>query len=546
MTLTGRSILGSQLADARGKTLRAVNPVTGQSLEPAYYSASNADVHQAALAATQAFADYSHASGKAKAAFLRKIAEKIEALGDDLVNRAVQETALPPARIKNEIGRTCFQLRLFAQVVEDGSWVGARIDRPDPNRTPIPKPDMRSLERPLGPVAVFCASNFPIAFSVAGGDTASALAAGNPVVVKAHGAHPGTAEMVGHAVRDAVRDCGLPEGVFSLIFDAGIEVGIALVNHPEIKAVGFTGSRQGGRALMDAAASRRQPIPVYAEMSSVNPVFILPGAMKERSSEIAKGLHASVTMGGGQFCTKPGVIVPANDFENNAPVREFVSSFGELMKAPAGFTLLTERIHSAYFEGIRARGAKQGINSIAQSSPDQKAAGFQVGTSLFETDAANFLRDSGFQDEIFGPSTLLVRRSSREQLLEIGRNLEGHLTATIHGTEEDLREFADLVALLESKVGRLIFNGYPTGLEVGHATVHGGPYPATSDGRSTSVGTQAIHRFARLVCYQNFPDASLPEELKNENPLSIWRLIDGQLTRDVVAGLPKAQARSSS
>ena len=545
MTLTGRSIIGSQLAEPRGKAFHAVNPATGQSLEPAYYSASDADVNQAAAAAARAFEVYSRATGKAKAAFLRKIAEKIEALGDDLVNRAVAETALPPARIKTEIGRTCFQLRIFAQLVEEGSWVSARIDRPDPHRTPIPKPDMRSLERPLGPVAVFCASNFPLAYSVAGGDTASALAAGNPVVVKGHNAHPGTAEMVGHAVRDAVRDCGLPEGVFSLVFDSGIEVGVALVNHPEIKAVGFTGSRQGGRALMNAAAARPVPIPVYAEMSSVNPFFILPGAMKERGAEIAKGLHTSVTVGAGQFCTKPGVIIPASDVENSAPVREFVSSFGELMKAPADFTLLTERIHSAYFDGVRARGAKQGISSLAQNSPEQNAAGFRVGTSLFETEASSFLGDSTLQDEIFGPSTLLVRHSSREQLFEIARNLEGHLTATIHGTEEDLREYADLVALLESKVGRLIFNGYPTGLEVGHATVHGGPYPATSDGRTTSVGTQAIHRFARLVCYQNFPDAALPGELQNDNPLGIWRLIDGQMTRDAVSSVPKVQAKST-
>jgi 2,5-dioxopentanoate dehydrogenase len=537
--LTGRSILGAELGATSGKALRATNPATGEQLEPIFYAASAEEVERAGRLAASAFETYSRLPGKTKGQFLRKIAGNIEALGEEFVARAVQETALPAARIKSETARTCFQLRLFAELVEEGSWVGARIDRSDPSRTPLPKPDVRSLARPLGPVAVFCASNFPIAFSVAGGDTTSAFGAGNPVVVKAHAAHLGTAEMVGQAVRDAARDCSMPDGVFSLLFGAGTSVGTALVNHPDIKAVGFTGSRAGGRALMQQAAERPEPIPVYAEMSSINPVFILPGAMRERRAEIAKGLHASVTLGAGQFCTKPGVVV----LQDDSQAREFAGELGGLMKSTTEFTLLSSQIHGSYKTGVEDRSRQSQVESVAVLTADPQKAGYYVGPSLFETDAAAFLKNNKLAAEIFGPSTLLVRHSSREQLLDIGRNLEGHLTATLHGTEADMREYGDLIAILETRVGRVIFNGFPTGVEVCHAMVHGGPFPATSDGRSTSVGTQAIYRFTRLICYQNFPDAALPAELKNENPLGVWRLVDGKMTRDALA--PKAQAKSS-
>ena len=535
--LTGKSILGYSTADVRGQSFRATNPATGQQIEPQFYSATTDEINQAAQLAERAFADWSRASGKTKGVLLRKIAENIEALKDELVARVSEETALPVPRIKSELFRTSSQLRLFAQVVEEGSWLAARIDQADPARTPLPKPDVRSFWRAIGPVAVFCASNFPLAFSVAGGDTASALAAGNPVVVKAHGAHPGTAEMVGLAIRDAARECNAPEGVFSLLFDAGVDVGISLVKHPAIKAVGFTGSLQGGRALMDAAASRPEPIPVYAEMGSINPVFILPGAMRERSVEIAKGMHASVTLGAGQFCTKPGVVVTPADSSDN-----FASTLRELMFAGGDFTLLTSRIRDAYLSDAKARAHHEGISNFSQPDAALSDPGLRVAPALFETTASAFTREPKLHAEIFGPATMLVTHSSREELLQLARSLEGHLTATIHGTEQDLRDYADLVAILETKVGRLVFNGYPTGVEVCHAMVHGGPYPATSDGRSTSVGTQAIYRFARLVCFQNFPNASLADELKNENPLGIWRLVDGNQTREP---LP-ASARATS
>ena len=465
--------------------------------------------------------------GRERGAFLRKIAEMIESIAGEVIERAAQETALPQARLQGETARTCAQLRLFAQVVEEGSWVQARIDRAAPERKPLPKPDIRSMLRPLGPVVVFGASNFPLAFSVAGGDTASALAAGNPVIFKAHPAHPGTGELVGRAIQQSVRECGLPEGVFSLLFDAGTQVGTALVKHPQIKAGAFTGSRAAGRALMDIAAARPEPIPFYAEMSSTNPVFILPGALRERAEAIATGLHGSFTLGAGQFCTKPGMVFVPEGSEAAA----FERKLQKLVNAATPFHLLTRTIHSSYDSAIAGR--KKDAKLIAAGQAAAEDASFAASAALFETDAGSFL-ESDLDAEIFGPTTLLVRYSGREQMLAIARGLEGHLTATIHGTEEDLREFADLVAILENKVGRLVFNSFPTGVEVTHAMVHGGPYPATSDGRSTSVGSAAIFRFARPVCYQGFPDSALPDALKDANPLGIWRMVDGEMTRESI------------
>lgn len=523
MRLEGKSIIGFREGSASGASFQARNPATDELLQPEFFTASPEEVDRAAQLAREAFASYSQQSGQAKGKFLRKIAGNIEAIGNELVERAGLETALPKPRLQGETARTCGQLRLFAQLVEDGSWVSGRIDHAEPERKPLPKPDIRSMLRPLGPVLVFGASNFPLAFSVAGGDTASALAAGNPVIVKGHPAHPGTSELVGRAVRDAVRDCNMPEGVFSLLLDGGHEVGTALVKHPLVKACGFTGSRPAGRSLMDLAAARPEPIPVYAEMSSTNPLFVLPGALKQGAEKIAAGLHASFTLGAGQFCTKPGMV-----FLPEGPDRQrFVNALQKLMEQPTPFHLLTQSIRSSYCAGLDERRGNPGLKLIAETKP---AGDLAVGTALFETDTQTFLHNENLASEIFGPATLLIRHSSREQALQVARQLEGHLTATIHGTEQDLLEYQDLVAILEQKVGRLIFNGFPTGVEVSHAMVHGGPYPATSDGRSTSVGTQAIFRFARPVCYQGFPNAALPDELKDENPLGIWRMVDGEMT----------------
>jgi 2,5-dioxopentanoate dehydrogenase len=515
--LTGKSIIGFRHGKNSANTFRAFNPQTGDEIEPEFHSADLGELNRSVELANEARIVYGKVSGKNKAIFLRRIADNIEAAGETLLERASLETGLPVARFVSERGRTCFTLRMFADLLDEGSWIDARIDTPNADRKPTPKPDVRSMLRPMGTVAVFCASNFPFAYSVAGGDTASALAAGCPVIVNAHFAHPGTAEYTGLAIMEAVTSCGLPEGVFSLIFSKGYEIGQSLVKHPLIKAVGFTGSRTGGRALMDIAAARPEPIPVYAEMSSVNPIFILPSAMSKNFEVIAKGLHASVTQGAGQFCTKPGIVVLPETTET----KDFESVFGELLRQTAPHPLLTEGIRDNYKKLNSARDVNFAENDLE---------GFNVSPAMFQTDAKTFLADADLSQEIFGPATLLVHSNNREELLEIAREMEGQLTATIHGTPADLTEYADLIEILETKVGRLIFNGFPTGVEVGDAIVHGGAYPATSDSRTSAVGTRAIERFCRYVCFQNFPNDALPDELKEENLLNIRRLIDGKLT----------------
>lgn len=522
--LTGTSIIGFSRGSETGDTFTAFDPVTGNAIDPPFHSASTDELERAASLADEARLEYGALPGRTRAKFLRAIADNIEALGETLIKRASLETALPEARFVGERARTCGQLRMFADLLDEGSWVDARIDHVIPDRQPVPKPDVRSMLRPLGPVAVFCASNFPLAYSVAGGDTASALAAGCPVIVNGHTAHPGTAELVGIAVSKAVRDHGMPEGTFSLLFSAGYDIGQALVKHPAIKAVGFTGSRKGGRALMDLVAARPEPIPIYTEMSSVNPTFILPNAVKERGDEIVKGLHASVTGGVGQFCTKPGLVFLPND----EPASGFVSTFNELIAETEPSPLLTGGIRSAYVSGNQKR-ASEVENTIANETPE--LPGFSVNPSAFETSAVEFLNTPDLNEEIFGPTTLLIRSNDHEELLRIARSLEGQLTASVHGTEQDLIEYSDLIAILETKAGRLIFNGFSTGVEVCPSMVHGGPYPATSDGRSTAVGTRAIERFARLVCYQNFPQNALPDELKDGNPLNIRQMVDGEYAR---------------
>jgi len=534
VTLEGASLIGFLRGSRQGEKFHGVNPATGERLGPEFFPAQPKEVDEAAQLAHHAFDEYSRAPGRVKAGFLRKIAAAIEAVTGELVERAGLETSLPRARLESETARTTGQLRLFAELVEDGSWVMARIDRAQPERKPAPRPDIRSMLRPLGPIAVFGASNFPLAFSVAGGDTASALAAGNPVIVKAHPAHPGTSELVGLRIREAVRESKLPEGVFSLLFDGGHDVGAALVRHPLVKACGFTGSRAGGLSLMKLASSRAEPIPVYAEMSSTNPVFILPGALRKSGEKIAAGLYSSFTLGAGQFCTKPGMVFLPEGAEGAA----FRSSLETLVRQSASFHLLTEGIRSAYRSGIEARKGNRNLKLIREVDPGNGAG---VGAALFETDARSFLGDETLAAEIFGPATLLVNHARREDLVEIARRLEGHLTATVHGSDEDLVEFRELLSVLEQKAGRLIFNGFPTGVEVSPAMVHGGPFPATSDGRSTSVGTQAIYRFCRPVCYQGFPGAALPDELKDSNPLGIWRMVDGEMTRDKIAQ-PQSEA----
>lgn len=518
--ITGLSIIGSTRGEATSDTFTAFDPTTGNAIDPSFHSATSDELNRAADLADAARISYANVAAKDRANFLRTIANNIEALGDNLIHRASLETSLPNQRFIGERGRTCGQLRMFADLIEEGSWVDARIDHAIPDRQPIPKPDVRSMLKPIGPVAVFCAGNFPLAYSVAGGDTASALAAGCPVIVMGHTAHPGTAELVGLAVMKAAKDCGMPEGTFSLLFSSGYEIGQALVKHPAVKAVGFTGSRKGGRALMDIAAARPEPIAVYTEMSSVNPTFILPSAIKERGDAIAAGLHASVTGGVGQFCTKPGLVFLPHDAD------AFISNFNAQIESTPPAPLLTGGIRSAYVSGNQKR-ASEVDNTVANE--DSNLPGFSVNPSAFETTAIEYLNTPDLNEEIFGPTTLLIRSNNLDELLNIARSLEGQLTASIHGTDEDLAEYVALIDILETKVGRLIFNGFSTGVEVCPSMVHGGPYPATSDGRSTAVGTRAITRFARLVCYQNFPESALPDELKEGNPLNIWRILHGEM-----------------
>ena len=524
---SGKSLIGFREGTPGSKTFRASNPATGEWLEPDFHEATPEQIDLAARLAHEGFSVYAQTSGEKRAEFLNAIAANIEAITEQIVERANLETALPVARLQTEAGRTVNQLRLYAKVVAEGSWPMPRIDRADPNRKPLPKPDVRSMLRALGPVVIFSASNFPLAFSVAGGDTASALAAGNPVIVKAHSAHPGTSELAGEAVRKAVRSCALPEGVFSLLFDGAITVGVSLVQHPLIKAVGFTGSTRAGRALMNLASSRPDPIPFYGELSSANPVFVLPGAMRTRGAQIASGLHGSFTLGAGQFCTKPGLIFVGED----QPSEDFVSVLKGKVAEGAQFSLLTKGISTEYAETASNRKNRKDLTVVAEGAPATNNP-FAAGAALYQTDISSFMASPELSEEHFGPSTLLIRFKSKAQILEAARRLKGHLTATIHGTEDDLHEFPELIAILETKVGRILFNGFPTGVEVCHSMVHGGPYPATTDSRTTSVGTQAIFRFVRPVCYQDFPDSALPAELRNANPLGVWRMVNGEMTKE--------------
>lgn len=526
--LHGCSLLNGESREGTGEGFAGFDLVAQTRLDPAFHSASLEDVDLAATLAGEAFAIYGKYSGKGKGRFLRHIALGIEGIAVELVDRAQRETALPEKRLQGELARTANQLRLFAQLVEEGSWLNARVDPAQPNRMPMPRVDLRSMLRPLGPVAVFGASNFPLAFSVAGGDTASALAAGNPVIVKAHSAHPGTSELVGQVICHSLKECGLPAGVFALLFGSGAQIGSALVKHPKVKAVGFTGSLSAGKALMQMAAARPEPIPCFTEMSATNPLFVLPEALRTRGAQIAEGLFGSFTMGVGQFCTKPGLVYLPRGADADALVAGLVSRVNQATASP----MLTEGICRSYSSGVTQREGHSAVELLSQTN--SAAGAGHVFPALFQVNGSDLLRDGELAKEIFGPSTLIVRYADRSELIALTHELEGQLTATLHGTDADIAAFADLIDILVQKAGRLVVNGFPTGVEVSHAMVHGGPYPATSDSRFTSVGTQAILRFARPVCYQDFPQAALPDELKNENPLGIWRLVDGAFTRDAL------------
>lgn len=515
-SLLGTSFIGYSRSAGTEISGHAVQPGSGDKLDPPYLTTTPDEVERALALASQAFPIYSNLSGKTRAEFLRALAAEIETVVDDIAERGQLETGLPEPRLRGETARTTGQLRMFANQIEEGSWVDARIDRAEPDRKPIPKVDLRSMLRPLGPVAVFCASNFPMAYSVAGGDSASALAAGCPVIVIAHASHPGVAEIVAAAVIRAAQKCGMPEGVFSVLYGGGRTVGQAVVKHPVTQAVGFTGSRAGGTALMESANNRPQPIPVYAEMSSVNPVVILPGALARGEEALAEGFFGSLTLGVGQFCTNPGLV-----FMPEGLGGDFLVKLKTLVEAGAPGMMLNAGICKSYADATAAVAATEGVQTVARSASE--AGPGQGAPAVFAVSLADFLKSPSLQHEMFGPATLIVRGSPAEIEAAIPQ-LEGQLTASLHATEEELLAHPSLVLALQQRAGRLIFNGFPTGVEVCNSIVHGGPFPATSDGRSTSVGTMAIFRFCRPVAWQSFPDAALPAELQEANPLGIKRM----------------------
>jgi len=501
--LTGKHLINGHWIEGGG-SFDVMSPANGEALQPAFSDADSTTVAAAAEAAEKAFAEYSSLSPAKRAQFLRAIADEIETRGAELTERGMQETALPEVRLNGERGRTTGQLRLFADWIEEGGCFDVRIDRAMPERAPLPRPDIRLVMKAIGPVGVFGASNFPLAFSTAGGDTASALAAGCPVVVKGHPAHAGTAEIVAEAIRVAIEKTGMPLGVFGLVQGASQESGGSLVTHPLIKAIGFTGSLRGGRALFDLAVSRPEPIPFYGELGSINPTFLLPAALKNRAEEIAKGWAGSLTMGVGQFCTNPGLVVALDGPELDG----FVQTASNALAEVPGQTMLTAGIAAAYNKAIDARIADGKATVKHQGTAGN--GGCNAAPAVFEVTSDVWLAEKGLHDEVFGPAAIVVRCADREAVSAVAEGLEGQLTATFMMDDEDLDDALSLVPILEHKAGRLIRNNFPTGVEVCHAMMHGGPYPASTDVRSTSVGTKAIERFLRPVAYQNFLQDMLP------------------------------------
>jgi len=513
-TITGAILLGAseRTADA---IFDAINPATGEAIGPAFPEAGKEEVAQACALAEAAFPIFSELEPEKRAAFLERVADGIAAIGDELIERAMAETGLPRPRLEGERGRTVGQLRLFASVVREGRWLDVVIEPALPDRQPLPRPDLRRRNVALGPVAVFGASNFPLAFSVAGGDTASALAAGCPVVVKGHPAHPGTGELVARAIQAAVKEAGLPEGVFSFLPGTTNELGGALVADPRIRAVGFTGSRGGGLTLVRIAAERDEPIPVYAEMSAINPVVLFPEALKARGEALGQQFVGSLTMGAGQFCTNPGLVIAVAGPELDAFQAAAAAALGEAKPQQ----MLTGGIHKSYEAGVAALEGHNAVTVVARGCIGDGIA--QARGALFRTTGEAFLADRALGHEVFGSSSVIVAVDGLDEILTVVEGLEGQLTATLMIDEADQAEAGRIVPALARRAGRVLANGWPTGVEVSHAMVHGGPFPATSDGRTTSVGTLAIERFLRPVCYQSIPDALLPPPVKDSNPWGV-------------------------
>ncbi len=519
--------IGYQISKDGVNTWHAIDATTLKDLPGEFITATPAEVDSVMKKAHAAFTAYRNTPAAERAAFLHAIADNIEGLGDALVRRMMHESALSEARVISERGRTTRQLRMFAGYITEGSWVDAVIDHGDPSRKPVPKPDLRRMLHPVGPVIVFTAANFPLAYSTAGGDTASALAAGCPVVVKAHEGHPGTNALVAEAIIAAAEETGMPDGVFSTVYARGYEVGAMLVKHPYTKGVGFTGSLAGGRALFDIAAGRDEPIPVFAEMSSVNPIYLLPGTVAKDAEALATEIAASVNTGAGQFCTCPGLLIALD----NGHTEHFIELLKSAFTGYEPLVMLHSGIQKNYSKTKDRFFATEGIHAEYHQK-DKSNGVWKAGPAIASVRATEFLSDPHMQDEVFGPFTMLIKCRDLEEMQAVAQAIHGQLTSTVRANHDDLSEAADLIATLREKAGRLIFNGVPTGVEVCNAMVHGGPYPATTDSRFTAVGHSAIRRWARPVAYQNCPQQLLPDALKDDNPLGLWRTVDGELGKN--------------
>jgi len=525
--MNGHNLIGNQYAVAITTAFGAIDAATGELLEGDFYPAGKEDVDTAMALAVQAFPVYKNIDKDRKAAFLRAIANEILELGDTLIERACAESGLPAGRIQGERGRTVGQLNLFADLVAEGSWVEAIIDSEQPERQPAPRPDIRRMLVPLGPVVVFGASNFPLAFSVAGGDTVSALAAGCPVIVKAHAAHPGTSALVASAIAKAVLATGMPEGVFSMLFDSGYEVGALLVKHPKTKAVTFTGSFKGGMALSKLAAERPVPVPVFAEMGSINPVLLLPEALELRAEAIAAQYAASITMGAGQFCTNPGLLLGIA----SSGLTRFKEGLKDKISEISSSTMLTKGICDNYHSLSSALLKEKEVSLLVKSEFSTEGVSNQALATVAEVSAKVFLENPSLKEEIFGPWSLLVVAENPAELEAVLHFIGGQLTVSVMAEDSDLEAFSGLFDAAEDITGRILLNGVPTGVEVCAAMQHGGPFPATSDSRFTSVGTTAIRRFVRPLSWQNWDKKLLPAALQDGNPLNIWRMVDQTMTK---------------
>ncbi|MGI4805242.1 MAG: aldehyde dehydrogenase (NADP(+)) [Janthinobacterium lividum] len=522
-----QNIVAGEFIEVEGKTFQAINPSNEEKL-PETFTAANFDaVKEALAAATEASITFKNSESTKKAAFLRAIATEISALGDVLVDRAVAESGLPTARLLGEMGRTTGQLRMFADLVEEGSWPDVTIDTALPERTPLPRPDLRRMLVAIGPVVVFGASNFPLAFSVAGGDTASAFAAGCPVIVKVHPAHPGTSALVGEAIAKAAAETGMPKGVFSMLYDDGFSVGEALVKHRQTKAVAFTGSFKGGMALLKMAQERPQPIPVFTEMGSINPVLFLPAILSAQPEQLAAKYAASITLGAGQFCTNPGLLLAIK----SPGLDLFTAALAKRIEAVPSATMLTPGIWQNYQHLSKAVLAEENVELVAKSNLVNEACVNQSTATFIKVSGTAFLANHKLREEIFGPLSMLVVAEDLQQLEEIAASLDGQLTVTVMAEKSELPDYTNLINTLQNICGRLILNNPPTGVEVSSAMQHGGPFPASSDSRFTSVGTAAIYRFVRPVSWQDWEDNLLPPELQAANPLKIWRKVDNQFTK---------------